>query len=188
MPTKEIVKKARHHISQPETFNDIIQNLDTPELLKLKSQLLSQIKKSNKLNIIGENPNKQSETSSSFETAQKEQLKNEIVDLLGLLEKRKFRSVEKSEALILFFDARKVRRNIFSVAYFDKTGKLLDRIDLKQSPEEIAERTKSEKNFSVKMVKLENDSNQHHVLVLTHPRSNVDKLIKIKKDLFRILE
>lgn len=193
MPIKTILKNAKQLVYQPQLFSELIKSMDESSLVELKSHLISAAKDSAKSKGVQKKRYAELVAQTMNHPDMTSDIRNEILDLLQVFEKRKFRSIEKSEALLLLLGTRKLKRNVFSVAYFDHDGRLLEKINLKETAGDRKKKSEQESiysdlGFSMKLVKIENNSNNRHALLLAHPKANINQFDKIKHDLFRILE
>jgi len=200
--TLTVLSQVKSLVYEPGLLSVLLENMDSSALVKLQRQIFIDAKsvlkqKKSVTTVPFEIQEKVSRFTkkASYEPEKPEAMRKEILELLPIFEKRKFRSIDKSESILLLFSTRKLKRNIFSIAHFNNDGELLDHVQLNSNP--ISKKKEQiNSNWTAgsfhdtfyKMIKLENEKSGNHLLLLADINGNDTRLEKVKKDLFRILE
>lgn len=200
--TLTVLSQVKSLVYEPGLLSVLLENMDSPSLVKLQRQIFIDAKsvlkqKKSVTTVPFEIQEKVSRFTkkAAYEPEKPEAMRKEILELLPIFEKRKFRSIDKSESILLLFSTRKLKRNIFSIAHFNNDGELLDHVQLNSNPKS-KKKEQINSNWTAgsfhdtfyKMIKLENEKSGNHLLLLADINGNDTRLEKVKKDLFRILE
>ncbi len=199
--TLTVLSQVKSLVYEPELLSLLLENMDSASLSKLQRQIFIDAKsvlkqKKSVTSVPFEIQEKVSKFTkkSQYEPEKPEAMRKEILELIPIFEKRKFRSIDKSESILLLFSTRKLKRNVFSIAHFNNDGDLLDHVQLNENPK--SKKAQANSNWTAgsfqdtfyKMIKLENEKSGNHLLLLADINGSDTRLEKVKKDLFRILE
>lgn len=199
--TLTVLSQVKSLVYEPGLLSVLLENMDSDALAKLQRQIFIDAKsvlkqKKSVTTVPFEIQEKVSKFSrkSHYEPEKPEAMRKEILELIPIFEKRKFRSIDKSESILLLFSTRKLKRNVFSIAHFNNDGELLDHVQLNVNTKSKKSQVNSNwtaasfQDTFYKMIKLENEKSGNHLLLLADINGSDTRLEKVKKDLFRILE